>query len=94
MNLVGSESFYIQSPARVLVKALSSDAVKETFKAAESLRKAGYIAELDLDGQKADWTLEVKRGGALILENKAKSVKTRADNIGEVIKLLEGQSAG
>ncbi|MFA5308608.1 MAG: ATP phosphoribosyltransferase regulatory subunit [Dehalococcoidales bacterium] len=94
MTLVKPASFILTSPLKVLVKALSPDAVKEAFNAAAGLRKAGFIAELDLDGRPADWTLEVKSGGALTLVNKAESVKSKIENINAAVALLEAPGAG
>jgi histidyl-tRNA synthetase len=74
---------------RILVKG--SDA-KEAFKIADALRQAGYIAEISLDEQKADLTVEVKGGGVLTLVDKNKK-KTDVRSVDEVIKLLEARSA-
>jgi histidyl-tRNA synthetase len=90
INLVKPESLLPPSAKRVLVKG--SDA-KEAFKVADALRQAGYIAELDLDGKSADFTLEVKDGGALTLIDKTKSKKTDARSVVEVIRLLEAKGA-
>jgi len=89
LKLVKSDTSLTPPVKRVLVK--SSDA-KEIFKTADALRQAGYIAELDLDGQKADWTLEVKSGGALTLIDKTRK-KTDINSIKDVIKLLEAKGA-
>jgi histidyl-tRNA synthetase len=73
----------------VLVKATSADAVKEAFNAADALRQAGFIAEIDLDGQKPELVLEVKSvtpGFVLTINGKPQPAKT----IDEVIKVLEG----
>jgi histidyl-tRNA synthetase len=76
---------------RILVKA-SADAVKEAFNAAESLRKAGYIAEIELDGQKSDWVLEVKaKSPAYFMINKARAIKQEFQKIDDAVKFLEGQ---
>lgn len=90
LKLLKTETVLTSPVKRVLIKG--SDA-KEIFKTADALREAGYIAELDLDGQKADWTLEVKSGGALTLVDKAKSKKTDVKSINEVLKLLEAKGA-
>ena len=89
MKMLKTVTALIPPIKRVLIKG--GDA-KEIFKTADALRQAGYIAELDLDGQKAEWTLEVKSDGALTLINKAKK-KTDAKSVGEVIKLLGAQNA-
>jgi histidyl-tRNA synthetase len=92
MNLVKAETLATSPPLKILVRVLSGDAVKESFKAAEALRKAGYTAEIDLDGQNADWELEVKSSGALTLNDKTGVKKTGVSSINEVLKLLEAQS--
>ena len=55
----------------MLVKARSNDAVKAAFAAAAGLREAGYVAELDLDGQKpaSRWALEVGTGSLVLSES-------------------------
>ena len=63
------------------------------FKIASALRNSGFIAEIDLDGKSADWTLEVKNDGTLSLTNKAKSRRTEVRSVPEVIRFLEVQRA-
>jgi histidyl-tRNA synthetase len=76
---------------KVLVKA-PADSVKEAFKAAEALRGAGYIAEIDIAGQKAGWVVEVKnKASSFTLVNKARSAKNEFKTIAELTKYLEGQ---
>jgi histidyl-tRNA synthetase len=91
MELVPPEALAPPNPRKILIKILSDDAVKEAFKAAESLRQAGYIAEIDIDGRGAGWTLKVKSGGALTLVNQAKSEMIEVPSVSEVLKYLEGQ---
>jgi histidyl-tRNA synthetase len=90
IKLVKAESVLLPLPKKILVKGTDT---KEGFKIADALRQTGYIAELDLDGKAADWTLEVKRGGILTLTDKAKSKKIDVKSINEVIRLLEAKSA-
>ncbi len=87
------EAFAPPVPRKILVKALSGVSAKEAFKIADVLRQAGFITELDLDGQSAVWTLEIKSSGVLTLINKAKSKKTNINTVEEVIKLLEAKGA-
>ncbi|OGO17268.1 MAG: hypothetical protein A2Z15_03655 [Chloroflexi bacterium RBG_16_50_11] len=94
IKLVKPETFATTLPKRILVKTLTGVSAKEAFKIADALRRSGYIAEIDLDGQKADWTLEVKGAASLTLIDKAKSKKTVVRSVDEVIKLLEAKSAG
>ncbi|MDD5338896.1 MAG: ATP phosphoribosyltransferase regulatory subunit [Dehalococcoidales bacterium] len=89
LTLVKDETVLQPSAARVLVKG--SDP-KKMFDTAAALRQAGFIAELDLDGKSADWTLEVKGSGALTLTDKA-GKKTDYQSIEQVVKLLEAKSA-
>jgi len=92
MNLVKTET-KSQTPKKILLRVLSDDVVKEAFNIADSLRKAGYIAEIDLDGKEAAWTIEIKSGGALTLVNKAKSTRTEKQSVEDILKQLEGQGA-
>ncbi len=91
LNLVKAENILPPSTKRILVKGSDT---KEAFKTADALRRAGYIAEFDLDGKTADYVLEVKGGGVLTLTDKAKAKKTDIKSITEVIKLLEAQGDG
>ena len=75
---------------KILVKGSNAIVV---FKIASALRKSGFIAEIDLDGKSADWTLEVKNDGTLSLTNKAKSRRTEVRSVPEVIRFLEVQRA-
>lgn len=94
MDRMKTES--IKSPAaqRILVETLSGVSVKEAFKIANTLRQAGCIVELDLDGREAGWILEVKSAVAMTLINKAKSQKTDVRSVDMVLKLLEGKGGG
>ena len=60
MKLIKPEAIVPPASKRILIRTSSGVSVKEAFKIADSLRKAGYIAELDLDGREAAWILEVK----------------------------------
>jgi histidyl-tRNA synthetase len=91
MNLVRPEDIPETSKERILIKS-SADNVKEAFSTAEALRRAGYIAEIELDGQKTAWVLEVKgKTPVLTLINKTKAIKQEFKNINDMVKYLEGQ---
>jgi histidyl-tRNA synthetase len=91
MNQVRLEDSIETDNERVLIKA-STNFVKEAFNMADSLRQAGFIAEIDLDGQKADWVIEVKGKAPLFtLINKARSIKKEFPNIRDTVKFMEGQ---
>jgi histidyl-tRNA synthetase len=94
MGLVSPESFVKTAPERVLVRVKSGGAMMEAFKAADKLRKAGYIAELDLGGKKSDlkWIIEVRsEAPAFTLINSDTKKKTAASAIDGVLKQLEGE---
>ncbi|HUT68445.1 MAG TPA: ATP phosphoribosyltransferase regulatory subunit [Dehalococcoidales bacterium] len=96
MNLVKPEVFVKTVPERVLVRVKSGGAVKEAFKAADSLRQAGYIAELDLDGKKTDlkWIIEVgSEAPVFTMVDAVAKKKIEASTINEVLKRLEGKGA-
>jgi histidyl-tRNA synthetase len=85
----------IAEPKKISVRPLSIDIVKEAFKAADNLRQSGFNAEIYLDGQKADWVLEVKdKAPVYTIISKDKSKRMETGSLKEVVKLLEGPSAG
>jgi histidyl-tRNA synthetase len=88
MKLVKIPNTAVPESKTVLVKASSTEAVKAVFEAADELRKAGFIAELDLDGQKPERVLEVKSSvPPFIITINCKS--QQAETLDEVIKVLE-----
>ncbi len=94
MNLVKPEVFVKTVPERVLVRVKSDGATKEAFKAAADLRGAGYIAELDLNGQKTDarWMLEVRsEAPKFTMVDNIKSKRVDFQTFNEVLKQLEGE---
>ena len=76
---------------RILIKVSSGVGVSEAFKVADALRQVGCIAEIDLDGRKADWTLEVKSVGNMTLINRVKKSRTAVGSVDAVLKLLGGK---
>ncbi len=93
MNRMKTESTVSLATQRILIKVLSGVNIKEAFNIADALRNAGFIAEIDLDGREADWTLEVKSAAAMTLINKTKSQKTIVRSVDSLIKFLEGKGA-
>ena len=98
MSLVKTEAIAPPLPRRISirVKAGDADAVKQAFKAADSLRKAGYITEFDLDGRKPEtrWMLEVQgKAPVFTLVDNLKARRTEANSINEVLRLMEGEGA-
>ncbi|MBA7698609.1 ATP phosphoribosyltransferase regulatory subunit [subsurface metagenome] len=93
MNLVKPETLAEPLAQRILVRGEKGDVLKEAFSAASCLREAGYVAELDLGGQKpADfrWTLDVQsKAPQFVLKDKLKSARFEAQTIAEVLTLLE-----
>jgi histidyl-tRNA synthetase len=91
MKLVKPEALGWSAPARVLIKALNTGSLEEAFKAADDLRQAGYIAEIDLDGQEttARWVLEVReKEPVFTLIDNQKPSRTGFSTMSEVIKSL------
>jgi histidyl-tRNA synthetase len=96
MGLVKTEAIAPPLPPGIAirVKAGDTEAVKQAFKAADSLRRSGYIVEFDLDGrERADrWVLEVRSTAPLFtLVDNIGSLKIEAQSIAEVQKHLEGK---
>jgi histidyl-tRNA synthetase len=97
MRLVDTADTTSPSGEKVLVKVKTGASVKEAFKAAEGLRKDGYIAELDLDGRasEARWVIEVRKETPVFtLVDKAKSKRLEAGSVDEILKGLGARSGG
>ncbi len=92
MNLVKPEILAEPLVQKILVRGEKEDVLKEAFRAASLLREAGYVAELDLGGQKpADlrWTLDVQsKEPPFALWDKVKSSKVKAQTIEEVLQAI------
>ena len=94
MGLVKPEAIGAPTPERIVVRAESSDAVKAAFETADRLRRAGYIAEIDLDGKMAGTgrTIEVgNKSPAFTLVEK--SGRTNFGTLNELLKGLGRRSA-
>ena len=93
MGLVKPESVIVSTPERVLVQAKSDDVLKPAFEMADSLRQAGYIAEIDLDSKKATarWTIAISnKTPAFTLVDRSGRVSFSSTD--ELLKYLEGKS--
>jgi hypothetical protein len=97
MNLVKPGALTESATPRILVKCKEDNSLKETFDATNRLREAGYMAEIDLGGQKPSdlrWTLDVRgKEPSFVLWDKVKSSQVELKTIGEVITFLEEASA-
>ena len=97
MNLVKPEILAAPLLPLILIKVGEREALKEAFSTANQIREAGYVAELDLGGQEpADlrWVLTVQSQEPLfVLLDKVKSISVAVRNVGEVLTLLEEDSA-
>jgi histidyl-tRNA synthetase len=96
MALVKPEAFSGSPPVRILIKALTTGGIKEAFTAADALRKAGCIAEIDLDGQESadGWVLEVRdKAPAFTLVDSVTSERFDFSSLGDVLKRLEADRA-
>jgi histidyl-tRNA synthetase len=94
MNIIKPDSIAPPAAERVLVRALTGDAVKDAFKTAEGLRRAGYITELALGEQTSEtgWTIEVRgKGAGFTVINKVKSIKADSQTFSDILKMLEGK---
>jgi len=95
MGLVKPEAIAAPSPERIIVRPASDDAVKTAFEAADRLRQAGYIVEMDLDGKKTitGRTVEVtgKSPSFTLVE---KSGRVNFGTIEGLLKGLGGKYAG
>lgn len=94
MKLIKPESLGAPTSPRILVGAepAQPEAVKTGFDIAGRLREAGYVAELDLGGQKsADfrWKLDVRSGTPMfVLTDQVGRRKFEAQTADEILALL------
>ncbi|MFC1915355.1 ATP phosphoribosyltransferase regulatory subunit [Chloroflexota bacterium] len=97
MKQVKTETLAERLAPVILVRAKSRDLLKEAFNAARRLREAGFVAELDLGGRKPAglrWILDVQGKEPLfVFSDKVKASKVAMLTIGEVLALLEKESA-
>ena len=94
MNLVKSEP--LSSLPRILVRAEPNEvkALPEGFRVANSLRKAGYVAELDLGGRElADfrWILDIREGPLFVLTDQVNQRRIEIKTANEVLAVLQGE---
>jgi histidyl-tRNA synthetase len=86
-----------KTPEQVLVRVEKGEVLKEAFNAASRLREAGYAANFDLGGKERAglrWILDIKnKEPFFVLRDKVKSSQVEMQSIGEVLSLLEGESA-
>jgi len=96
MKLVKPEALAKGKPQRILIRA-EPEVAKDGFSIASRLREAGYMAELELGGQKGadfNWRLEVKSKPPLfILTDQAKRQKFEAKTADEVLAILKNKDA-
>jgi histidyl-tRNA synthetase len=91
MDIIGPDSVSAPAAEKVLVRTLADEAVTEAFATAAALRRVGYIAELDLDGQKPDagWTIEVGgKGAGFTVKDLAKNKEFKSLSLDEALAIL------
>jgi histidyl-tRNA synthetase len=86
----------LESPVmeKILVRAVSTDVLKNAFDLADRLRQAGYVAELALGGKKTTtrWAIEVRpEEPGFILTDNVKSWRSEYETIDEILKRLEAK---
>jgi len=97
MNLVKPEVTAGPIPQRIMVRVQpgDTDALKEAFNIAGSLREAGYVAEFDLDGKEPAglrWIVDVQsQAPQFTLVDGVESSRVEARTVREVLKLLEAK---
>jgi histidyl-tRNA synthetase len=84
-------------PRSILISIVSGESIKEAYKLAEALHKAGYIAEIDLGGREKTGKriIEVRsKSPVFTLVDKVKPGKITAESVDDVLKQLEGKGDG
>ena len=90
MDLVKPEAIAPPLTRRVLLRS-SGDVIKETFNVADGLRKAGYIAEMDLDGRPASvrWIIEIRsEAPVFMVKDFINKREFEASSLDEVLVIL------
>jgi len=94
IKLVKPEAPAKRQTQRILIQA-EPEAVKDGFSTANRLREAGYMAELELGGQKEgfDWRLDIQSKPPLfILTDQVKQRRFEAKTVDEVLALLKSKN--
>jgi histidyl-tRNA synthetase len=97
MNFVKMINNAPPSPRGILIRMISGESTKQAFKLANALHKAGYIAEIDLNGRgKTDKRIiEVRsKSPVFTMVGAIRSGKILAESVDDVLKQLEGAGAG
>jgi histidyl-tRNA synthetase len=97
LNLAKIEDIVRSSPTQILVRASSTGVLKNAFKLADRLRRAGCIVELDLNGKKTTvrWTVEVSgKPPIFTLIDNVKSKRSECNTVAALLKQLELKRAG
>jgi histidyl-tRNA synthetase len=96
LSLARPEAMAEPAPPKILVRAVSAGVLKNAFKLADRLRRAGYNVELDLDGKKitAGWTIEVSgKPPVFTLIDNAKSRRKDYNTVAGLLRRLEVKRA-
>jgi histidyl-tRNA synthetase len=100
MKLVKPELIVTPESPHILVKTPpeGKEAVKAVFQLTERLRRAGYVAEIDLGGLASEdyrWIIEVNRDMvSFLVQDIAWAAPVDLPSIDDVIKYLEGNRGG
>jgi len=80
---------------RILVRCekMTPEAIKTSFQSAESLRQAGYVAEIDFSGRQSDrrWIIAVQEKPPLFLvTDQSRNLTREVSSIADVINMIGG----
>ncbi|MCX7912830.1 MAG: histidine--tRNA ligase family protein [Dehalococcoidales bacterium] len=94
MEIVPKERCGAQERGKVLVRVLVSAMAPRAFALADELRRAGYVAEIDLDGGgRGQWVVEVGGGPSpFTLTGESVALGQSFGEAGDVIRCLEERS--
>jgi len=74
---------------------MTPDSIRTSFQLAQSLRQAGYAAELDFNGRQANrhWIISIQeKPPSFLVINQARNQKKEASSIAEAIKMIGGSA--
>jgi histidyl-tRNA synthetase len=96
INLIQPQAERKTEP-EILVRCdeMTPDSIRTSFQLAQSLRQAGYAAELDFSGRQANrrWIIAVQEKlPPFLVINQARNQKTEASSIAEAVEMVGGSA--
>jgi histidyl-tRNA synthetase len=85
----------VEQEILVRCDTMTPETIRTSFQSAESLRQAGYVAEIDFSGQQSDrrWIISVQEKPLLFMvTDQSRNLKREASSIAEAINMIGGSA--